>query len=100
MWNAVKHCNRVKAFPWQDEYAQACDMRRCISKKGIIKRTGAYCKKMRKIIMFIKIQLSKYLVKSLFWWLSFAIFFHIVGLISILTFLSVIPISASLSSSF
>ena len=34
-----------------------------------------------------------------FWWLSFAIFFHIVGLIFILTFLSLIPISTSLSSS-
>ena len=37
MWNAVKRGNRVKALPWQDEYAQACDMRICISEKGIIK---------------------------------------------------------------
>ena len=35
MWNAVKRGNRVKAFPCQDEYTQACDMRRCISEKGI-----------------------------------------------------------------
>ena len=48
MWNAVKRGNRVKALPGQDEYAQACDMRICISEKGIIKLTGAYCKKMRK----------------------------------------------------
>ena len=46
MWNAVKRGNRVKAFPCQDEYTQACDMRRCISEKGIIKLTEAYCKKM------------------------------------------------------
>ena len=48
MWNAVKCGNRVKAFPCQDEYTQACDMRRCISEKGIIKLTEAYCKKMWK----------------------------------------------------
>ena len=48
MWNAVKCENRVKILPWQDGHAQACDMRRCISEKGIIKLTGAYCKKMRK----------------------------------------------------
>ena len=48
MWKAVKRENRVKALPWQDEYAQAYDMRRYISEKSIIKLTGAYCKKMRK----------------------------------------------------
>ena len=53
-----------------------------------------------KIIMFIKISLSKYLAKSLFWRFSIAISCHTVGLISILPGLLNVIVGVTLKHSF